>query len=321
MSQTEGMRLRPLWAKLAKEIGTRTFPERIKEVLLQNHEDEIDLAIGTDDPENLEPLVRVASSLYTIQLKAGGSRRRRKKEPTGEGIQNRTVTPEVGQYERLRAEALSEYLAKLITIHPEVARFRQRVLGGELLNPEQARTLLSLPTTELDDLRKLSEVLTKSHPWNIDDAMWFVLTGIHPVVQPIQAKINSSWTIGTRAHTTISLTVQPWVPPETVGAAYRQLQKKVIGGECGRIGDKNLKLLQFVANRADANGKLPKGDMLVQEWDRRWKREHPEWCYGSDKRRFWRDFRNVQRNMTNSKRAGPFLEADAPSPEEYMPQI
>jgi hypothetical protein len=133
--------------------------------------------------------------------------------------------------------------------------------------------------------------------------------------------INSSWTVGVRAHTTIFLTVQPWVPPETVEVAYRQLQKKIIGGECGRIGDKNLKLLQFVANRADANGNLPKGVVLVQEWDRRWNREHPEWCYGSDKRRFCRDFRSAQRNVTNSKRAGLFLEAGALSPEEYMPQI
>jgi hypothetical protein len=106
-----------------------------------------------------------------------------------------------------------------------------------------------------------------------------------------------------------------------VKVAYRQLQKRVIGGECGRIGDKNLKLLQFVTESADANGNLPKGDVLVQDWDRKWKRKHPEWCYGSDKRRFWRDFRHVQRNVTNSKRAGLFLEASAYSLEEYVPQI
>jgi hypothetical protein len=60
--------------------------------------------------------------------------------------------------------------------------------------------------------------------------------------------------------------------------------------------------------------------VLVAEWDRKWRREHPEWCYDADKRRFWRDFRSVQRNVTNSRRAGLFLDASAYSPEEYMPQ-
>src|SRR5215217_1329580 len=172
----------------------------------------------------------------------------------------------------------------------------------------------------LGDLRKLCKELTKSHPWNVDEAAWFVLTAEYPMLRSISAKINSSWTPGTRANTTISLTVQPWVPPETVEVAYRQLQRHVIGGECGRIGDKNLKLLEFVSKRADARGTLPKGDVLVAEWDRKWRREHPEWCYDADKRRFWRDFRSVQRNVTNSRRAGLFLDASASSPEEYMPQ-
>jgi hypothetical protein len=398
MSRTEEERLRPLWTKLAKKIGAQTLPESVEELLLQNHETEVNLAIGTDDPDDLEPLIRVASSLYTMQFKAGGSNRRRRKQSTGED--NQIVTPEVGQYERLRAEVLSDYLAKMVAIDPEVVRFRQRVLGGELLSPKQARTFLSSPATRflsqaawraheipaihtstlldenygrtedgpfhwvqvrtdppgeihavfvphpesydnltylaedgrpkqiafwpgsvLGDLRKISKELTKCHPWDIDAATWFALTGEYPVVRPIEAKVNSSWTVGTRAHTTISLTVQPWVPPETVEGAYRQLQKKVIGGECGRISDKNLRLLQFVTKRADANGNLPKGDVLVQEWDRKWKRKHSEWCYGDDKRRFWRDFRHVQRKVANSKRAGLFLEAGAYTPEEYVPQI
>jgi hypothetical protein len=398
MSHTEEERLRPLWAKLAKKIGARTLPERVKELLLRNHEAEVNLAIGTDDREDLEPLIRVARSLYTMQFTTRGSRRRRKKGPTRESGQ--VVTPEVGQYERLRAEVLSDYLAKIMSIDSEVVQFRNAVLAAELLTPEQARAFLSSPASRylslevwraygipakhaaallgenygrtedgpfhwvqvrteppgethavfipnpqsydnltylaedgrpkritfwpgsvLGDLRKLCKELVKSHPWDIDGATWFVLTGEYPIVQPIKTKINSSWTVGTRAHTTISLTVQPWVPPETVEVAYRQLQKRVIDGECGRIGDKNLKLLQFATESADANGNLPKGGVLVQDWDRKWKRKHPEWCYGSDKRRFWRDFRHVQRKVTNSKRAGLFLEASAYSPEEYVPQI
>ena len=124
------------------------------------------------------------------------------------------------------------------------------------------------PDSLLGDLRWLCKELVKSHPWDIGEAPSFVLTGQHPMVQPIKAKVNSSWIVGTRAHTTISLTVQPWVPPESVEVAYRQLQKRVIGGECGRISDKNLRLLQFTTKHADADGNLPNGDVLVREWDR-----------------------------------------------------
>ena len=161
--------------------------------------------------------------------------------------------------------------------------------------------------------------MTKSHPWTADEAVWFVLTEERPMSRPIGAKINSSWTPGAGAYSTISLTVQPWVPPETVEAAYRQLQKRAIGGECGRIGDKNLKLLEFATKHAAADGGLPRGEVLVQEWDRKWRRERPEWCYGADKRRFWRDLRSVQRNLTNSRRAGLFLDAVAYQLEEYRP--
>ena len=171
------------------------------------------------------------------------------------------------------------------------------------------------PGSVLGGLYKLCKELTKSHPWDIDEATWFVLTGEHPTVQPIKAKINSSWTVGTRAYTTISLTVQPWVPPETVEVVYRQLQKQVIGGTYGRISDKNLHLLRFVTERADGSGNLPKGKVLVKDWDTEWKPHRPEWCYGADTRRFWRDFRSVQEGVAYSKRAGIILEAG-----EYMPE-
>jgi hypothetical protein len=143
-----------------------------------------------------------------------------------------------------------------------------------------------------------------------------VLTDEHHTVRPIRIKIISSSVLGGRAYNTISLTVQLWVPPETVEAAYRQLQRQVIGGDIGRIGEKNLNLLRFVTRRADGAGNLPKGSMLVTEWDRLWKEKRPEWCYGADTRRFWRDLRSVQESVANSRRAGIILQS-----AKYMPEI
>lgn len=394
MSQAEDERLRPLWAKLARAIGTQTLAEPVKELLVTNHEAEVNLAIGTDDPEDLEPLIRVAKSLNTMDLKARGTRRRRKKVETSEN--SPIATPEVGQYERLRAVVLSEYLAKMAAINPEVVQFRSDVLAGELLTPEQARDFLSSPATRylkrevwqtyriparhiatlvdenrghtedgpfhwvrlrtdppgeehtvfirnpqsydslylgedalrritfwpgsvLGELRELCKELTKVHPWDIDQATWFLLTGETQFVRPIRArKQEEMWLTDGRAYTTISLTVQPWVPPEQVETVYRQLQKQVIGGAHGRVSDKNLNLLRFVIERADGSGNLPKGEVLVKDWDKRWKHQRPEWCYGADTRRFWRDFRNVQKSVTNSKRAGLILEPGQYIPEEFV---
>jgi len=38
-------------------------------------------------------------------------------------------------------------------------------------------------------------------------------------------------------------------------------------------------------------GPVPKGRELVVEWDR----ENPQWAYGQDTRRFWRDYYNRAR--------------------------
>jgi hypothetical protein len=89
----------------------------------------------------------------------------------------------------------------------------------------------------------------------------------------------------------------------------------VLGGNNKRIGDKSLRLLEFVTERADANGNLPRAVMLVQEWDDKWIQQRSRWCYGTDARTYWYDLGNAQRSLTNSRRAGLFLEAGVSEPE------
>jgi hypothetical protein len=382
--------LREFWGKLAKAVGAQELPEPVKQEFLKEFEDDITLAIGTGELEDY--LIRFAKTFYRLHLAPRGSRRRVEKAA---GKSDQELVPEVGQYARLRAEVLSQYLAKLAAINPEVVQFRSDVLTGELLTPEQVRTFLSSPATRylkrgvwqaygiparhiatlldenrghtedgpfhwvrlqtdppgevhtvsipnpqsydslylaedgrdkritfwpgsvLGELRTLCKELTKVHPWDIDQATWFVLTGETQFVRPIRAKKQESWQMDGKAYTTISLTMQPWVPPEDVEIVYRQLQKQFIGGAHGRVSDKNLNLLRFVTERADGSGNLPKGEVLVKDWDKKWKHQRPEWCYGANTRRFWRDFRNVQKSVTNSKRAGLFLEPSQYIPEEF----
>jgi hypothetical protein len=387
-----------MWGQLAKELRVQELPEPVKVFLLTHHETAINLALGTGERDDFDPLVRIAKDLYNFPGLRGPKRRRRKRILDED---NRIISPEVGRYENLRAAVLSEYLAKMASIEPEVVQFRNDLLAGELLTAGQARAFLSSPATRylsreswrtygipathkaallgqnyrqtedgpshwmqlradppgetyaffvpnpqsydevtylaedgsrksvrfwhgsvLGDLRTLCKKLTRAHPWNIDEAAWFVLTEQTPFVFPIRVNEHSEWLMFGRAYNTmyntISLTIQPWVPPETVEMFYRQLQKQVIGGSPGRIGEKNLNLLRFVTRRADGNGSVPKGDVLVRDWDRLWKEKRPQWCYGANTRRFWRDFRNVQESVTNSKRAGLFLEPGQYIPEEFV---
>jgi hypothetical protein len=393
MSHMKAEDLREFWGKLARAVGVQELPEVVKQELLKRFEQDITAAIGTGEIDDY--LIEFARSFYTVHLAPRRSRRSLKKV-SGKGDQE--VVPEVGQYERLRADVLSEYLAKMAAINPEVIRFRSDVLTGELLTLEQARAFLSSPATRylkrevwqtygiparhiatlldenrgrtedgpfhwvrlrtdppgeehtvfipnpqsydslylaedgfrritfwpgsvLGELRTLCKELTKVHPWDIDQATWFVLTGETPFVRPIRAKKQETWLIDGRAYTTISLTVQPWVPPEQVETVYRQLQKQVIGGAHGRVSDKNLNLLRFVIDRADGSGNLPKGKGLVKDWDKKWQHQRPELCYGANTRRFWRDFRNVQESVTNSKRAGLILEPGQYIPEEFVQEM
>jgi hypothetical protein len=180
----------------------------------------------------------------------------------------------------------------------------------------RARMVSFWPNSDsvLGELRKICKEITTAHPWDVDQATWFVLTGEVPFVRPIRSTIPTERLLGGRAHATISLTIQPWVSSEAVESVYRQVQKQVIGGKPGRVSDKNLNLLKFAIERADSKGNLPKGEVLVQEWDRRWKQRRSKWCYGANTRRFWRDLRSVQESIADSERAGIVLD-----PGKYMP--
>jgi len=391
MSRTEGERLRPAWNQIAKELGVRKLPEPVRDILLMEHEQALNAWLGTGDREYLEQPVLVAKSLYSLHSLLGRHGHRRQASTLDES--SKVSTPEVGEYERLRATVLSEYLAKMASIDPKVAHFRSDVLANELLTIDQAHVFCSSPASRflsrsvwrayeipaqhsavlmdenfgrtqegpfhwiqvrtdppgeshaifgpqsyeyfavrddkgkvrkvsfwpnpdsvLGELRKICKEITRAHPWDVDQATWFVLTGEVPFVRPIRSTIPTQRLLGGRAHATISLTIQPWVSSEAVEAVYRQVQKQVIGGKPGRVSDKNLNLLKFAIERTDGNGNLPKGDILVQEWDRRWRQRQPKWCYGANTRRFWRDLRSIEKSIADSERAGIVLD-----PGKFMP--
>jgi len=114
------------------------------------------------------------------------------------------------------------------------------------------------------------------------------------------------------AESVITLRIAPWVSAGTVYEVYRDIQRRILGQDNRPIGEMNLKLLQFVEERIDPVGlveedstvssfterlaqleyaKVPEGRRLVKEWDEQeCVKQNPNWAYGKDTRRFWRDY-------------------------------
>ncbi len=53
----------------------------------------------------------------------------------------------VTEYEVERAKALAEHLAKYVSTRKEIRNFREEILGGRLLSPEEADTFVSSAAT------------------------------------------------------------------------------------------------------------------------------------------------------------------------------
>ena len=91
---------------------------------------------------------------------------------------SKEVEPELGAYEKDRAEALGEYIALRASLDSHVRYFRKVVLGGKLLTPEQARTFVQSAANQCFDIawfieRRISMSEHYSHVysdgWAIDE--------------------------------------------------------------------------------------------------------------------------------------------------------
>jgi len=157
----------------------------------------------------------------------------------------------------------------------------------------------------------------------------FVLTGKPPKVPALKATTNLRYS-SQHLDATIIVEASPWVSPKAVERLFRRAQVNVMGTRGGRPpGSKNLKLFRFMAerteptDRAESRGsstppadlivapdniehpcfmKMPKGKVLVKEWNEAHNETHPEWVYRTslgepDTRRFWRDYNRIKKTI------------------------
>jgi hypothetical protein len=71
---------------------------------------------------------------------------------TGTTNSSQEVEPELGAYEKNRAEVLGEHVALRASLDPRVRHFRKVVLGSELLTPEQADAFVRSAANQCFDI-------------------------------------------------------------------------------------------------------------------------------------------------------------------------
>ncbi len=230
----------------------------------------------------------------------------------------------------------------LVEIHDTVSGARKRLKDGRpletgawsvsepakdaLSNSEDLREikdwqLLSFPEEEhginhacvwmgsvLGELHKCVQELIRRYPWWEPEAVWFVLTGDTPWVEPVSVQARGTQSdvpapaslyearhggviYGQFERQFVTIKVEPWVSEETVRRTYREAQVRLLQGDNRPAKNKQLRLFRFVSARTDPFTLYEKeraraARELVPEWDR----ENPTDTYGNDTRRFWRDY-------------------------------
>jgi hypothetical protein len=202
--------------------------------------------------------------------------------PPGRGSPGTTepeITVDLGQRERMRTRVFARLAAETAEARPDVRKFRETALGGEVLTDEQASALLEGEVgpdgnaPNLEELRRLGELLTRAYPWRHGDAVWFLLTGHVPPVFPLRAVGSITQSAHGPEWATVTLTVEPWVQAKDVTRLYRKLQRQMLGKDNRLIGEKTLRLLEFVQEQKKTNN----GGMRV--WMQRWNEAYLSWQY------------------------------------------
>ena len=180
---------------------------------------------------------------------------------------------------------------------------------GALSNSEDAREikgwdLLAFPDEEhginqvcvqpgsvLGELHSRVHKLILRYPWQEAEATWFVLTGKTPWIAPVTLQARGVGAHGMFERQFVTIKVEPWVSEETVRRTYREAQVRMLRGDNRPAKKKQLDLFRFVSSRTDpftlyGKERARVARALVSEWDR----DNQNDAYGSETRRFWRDY-------------------------------
>jgi hypothetical protein len=143
----------------------------------------------------------------------------------------------------------------------------------------------------LGELRKLSDKLVRRYPWWESETVWIVLTGATPWVAPVTLQAQGLGHDDLFERQFVTIKVEPWISEETIRRTYREAQIRLLQGDNRRIKEKQIRLFRYVSARTDPYGinreeRAKAAKALISGWDQ----ENPSDAYGTDSRRFWRDY-------------------------------
>jgi hypothetical protein len=165
---------------------------------------------------------------------------------------------------------------------------------------------LVLPESVLDDLRTVAKsVVGKLQGWSEGAATWFVLTGISPIVFPLQVN-NTVIRATDYTQGLVTLMVEPWVSGQSVLKAYRRAQKDIIGGQQRELSGRNIAVFRFVIAE-----KRMKKNLSWQSLMESWNHMHQQWRY-DDLRHFAQGYHRAEKKITSGT-YHPYSDQHGPS--------
>jgi hypothetical protein len=215
----------------------------------------------------------------------------------------RTDSPEsdeVGQY------------SLAIFVDPPGETFRVDVQRTERLlyidEDGQTQETLVEDRSVLEGLRRLSTYLAAEYPWQEEHSTWFVLTGEPPALPAATGRVSRG---SAAPYAEITLTVQPWVPADTVRKFYGQLQRRVLTSRPRALSERNLTVFRFIVEQQEVKPyrdkapaseltrrhpklmrlKQPSWRVMLKRWNRHLPAGH-KWHY-QYVQNFQRDFRRA----------------------------
>jgi hypothetical protein len=152
-------------------------------------------------------------------------------------------------------------------------------------------------------LQALTESLAKTFMWRVDDASWFVLCAYHtPPVLTFSVESNVTRYERGPEIGTITLTVEPWLPAETVTDLYKKAQHNVLGKRPHQVSASRLRLLELVEAMGEGLSWRERMDL--------WNEFHPDKQY-EDRSNFRRAYLEVRAQVLEPGYAAPERDEEA----------
>ena len=151
--------------------------------------------------------------------------------PTGNGdtyipellLQQCRLVPEIEAFllqSQLEPEIMELLRQSRITLE-------SRIIHLQYVDHDQLRTVTVVKRSTLGDLAELSEKLGDRYSWHPAWAANYVLTGDRPIVSTYSVSAQVSYGMGSAPTTRVTLTLDPFLPPQQVADLYADLRSRL----------------------------------------------------------------------------------------------